>query len=469
MNLQNRLAWLYASFVSGMLLLFGAMVYALVSLLLIQQVDRTLRRTAQELIAGIRVNAVGQVEVLSLPHLDFTANVFVQVWSPDGRLQEQSPNLGDFAAPLDPLGLRRGTPILRHVRLGKAHLRVLTVPLEVSGRPVATLQLAALVNEVEQAQRTLLLALGVALALAVGLALLSGRWALRRELASLEEATRIAQLITATGDVSRRIPLPPRHQKDEIGALILAFNETLARLEHQLEVQRRFLADVGHELRTPLTIIKGNAQLMRRLQAADPEALQSIEQEADRLTRLVEELILLVQAETGRLTLQQRPVALDELALEAVQQIQVLAASKPHLKVLLEPLEPVQVCGDRDRLKQVLLNLISNAVKYTPDGGEVRLGLWTQGEQAVLQVSDTGPGIPPEDLPYIFERFYRADRARSRGQGFGLGLSIARWIVQHHGGEIRVASTVGRGTTFTVLLPRLTPETPCPPPASGQA
>lgn len=461
MSLQTRLTLLYTSLIGGVLLLFGASVYALLSVLLVHQVDATLIQTAQDLIASIQVSAVGDVKVLNLPDLDFTANVFVQVWSPTGQLQQSSPNLGAITAPLDPVGLRQGRPTLRQVRVGEARLRVLTVPLELSGRPVAVLQVAALLTSVDQARRVLLTALGVALLLSVGLALLSGGWAIRRELAPLEAATRIAQTITETGDPSRRIPLPPRHEKDEIGALIQAFNATLARLEHQFAVQRRFLADVSHELRTPLTVIKGNVQLMRRWGEADPEALQSIEQEADRLTRLVEALLFLAQAESGHLPLQRKPVPLEELVLEVAQEVRVLAREKPRLRLLVEPLEAATVCGDRDRLKQMLLNLLSNAVKYTPDGGEVRVGLFPKEGEAILEVQDTGPGIPPEDLPYLFERFYRADRARQRSKGFGLGLSITYWIVQNHQGSIEVSSQPGEGALFTVRLPLLAEGQPC--------
>lgn len=461
MSLRTRLTLLYTSLLGGVLLLFGASVYALLSVLLVRQVDATLVQTAQNLIASIQVSAVGNVQVLSLPNLDFTANVFVQVWSPTGELQQSSPNLGAITTPLDPVGLRQGRPTLRQNHIGKARLRVLTVPLELSGRPVAVLQVAALLTSVDQARRVLVTALGTALLLSVGLALLGGEWAIRRELAPLEEAIRIAQIITETGDPSRRIPLPRRHQGDELGALIQAFNATLARLEHQFAVERHFLADVSHELRTPLTVIKGNVQLMRRLGEADPEALQSIEQETDRLTRLVEQLLFLAQAESGHLPLQRQPVPLEELVLEVTQEVRVLARKKPHLRLWVDPLDSATVCGDRDRLKQMILNLLSNAIKYTPDGGEVRVGLSSQGGEAILEVQDTGPGIPPEDLPYLFERFYRVDRARQRAKGFGLGLSITYWIVQHHQGSIDVTSRPGEGTLFTVRLPLIAKDQSC--------
>jgi two-component system OmpR family sensor kinase len=239
-----------------------------------------------------------------------------------------------------------------------------------------------------------------------------------------------------------------------VGQLISAFNQTLGRLETLFNSQRRFLADVGHELRTPLTVIKGNVDLMRRMRSIDDESMDSIESEVDRLTRLVGDLLLLAQAESGKLTLVKATVELDSLVFEVLQQMRVLA--KDRLRLSLGDVDQVLVCGDKDRLKQVLVNLVGNAIKYTPAGGEVMVGVGKDGNRARLTVSDNGPGIPAEDLPYIFERFYRAEKSRTRsreGKGFGLGLSIAYWIVRNHGGQIDVSSTEKGGTTFCVWLP----------------
>jgi signal transduction histidine kinase len=193
---------------------------------------------------------------------------------------------------------------------------------------------------------------------------------------------------------------------------------------------------------------------MRRLGCGDEESLESIEAEVDRLTRMVGDLLLLAQAESGKLPLDRHVVELDTLLLEVLQQTQVLAAGRLDLR--LGDIDQVLVCGDRDRLKQVLLNLVGNAIKYTPAGGEVVAGLGKDGDQARVTISDSGPGIPAEDLPHIFERFFRTEKSRTRskdGKGFGLGLSIAYWIVRHHNGRIDVDSEEGQGTTFCVWLP----------------
>ena len=219
--------------------------------------------------------------------------------------------------------------------------------------------------------------------------------------------------------------------------------------------QQRFLADVSHELRTPLTVIKANADLLRMMNKIDLESLNSIKDETDRLTRMVGDLLLLAQADTGKLPLNFKPVELDCLLLDVLKDLHLLAGDRIRLKIV--EIDQIQVNGDVDRLQQVFVNLISNAIKYTPGDGTVSISLGKEEDLARLTIKDTGQGIPQEDLPHIFERFYRAEKSRTRSHssGFGLGLSIAFWIVNAHGGKIEAESVEGAGTTFTVWLPLL--------------
>ncbi|MBE0410461.1 MAG: HAMP domain-containing protein [Anaerolineales bacterium] len=455
MSLLARLTLLYTSILAAILVAFGMAVYGLVNVILVNQIDETLRQTFTNVLEEIRINArmdnTGELDLSTLPPLDPTTDVFAQMWSRDGRLLAS--NIPQLLSPLDPVGLQSPLPVYRDSRQEEVHLRVLTVPLKLGERQIGTLQLASSLGIVDAAQITLLNVLLIGSLISVSIAALAGWVSTRRALAPLEAVTETALQITRADDLSRRISYSGPAD-DEVGQLIHAFNQTLSRLENLFNTQRRFLADVGHELRTPLTVIKGNVDLIRRIGFADQESLDGIESEVDRLTRLVGDLLLLAQAESGKLPLDQRLVELDTLLLEALQQMKVLAGDRLHLK--LGEIDQVLVAGDPDRLKQVLVNLVGNAIRFTPPGGDILLSLSKSDNQAKLTISDTGPGIPAEDLPHIFERFYRGEKSRTRsqdGKGFGLGLSIAYWIIQNHQGRIDVASRQGKGTTFCIWLP----------------
>jgi heavy metal sensor kinase len=451
MTLRVRLTLLYSTLLGGVLLLFGVLIYVLVSALLLDQVDRTLSQTTRDILANSKVGSVGELNVVTLPSLELTASVYVQYWDRDGNLQMASPGIRDMPQALDPTNLASAEPVFRDVYIRNIHLRVLTVPLQAGERPVGVLQAATNLGLVDSIRGSLLSILISLTILSVFMAAGASLLVIRQALAPLATVTETAEQITRADDLSRRIPYSAS-PKDEIGALIRAFNRTLERLENLFTSQQRFLADVSHELRTPLTVIKGNADLIRKL-GPDEESLDTIKNEADRLTRLVGDLLLLAQAESGKLPLTMGTVPLDELLTDVFQQMRVLAGGKVTLKLI--DIDQAVVSGDRDRLKQVLINLTSNAIHYTPAGGEVFLNLSKAGDMARVVVRDTGPGIPQKDLPFIFDRFYRGEKSRTRSQnsGFGLGLSIAHFIVEAHGGRIEADSHEGRGTTFAVYIP----------------
>ncbi len=453
MRLSIRLTLLYTSIVGGILFLFGTAVYVAVSVTLTQQTDARLQLTANQIIKQIKTPPKGRAYY---PELDSFNDVYVQIWSKNGKeLLSSSQNIPVYNQPLDKASLKVNRTQYTDIKTGDIPRRILTVPLVYrdTSRPVAILQIGTSLAAIQATQTTLLFVLFIGAIFSMGIAALAGGFSTHYSLKALQSATQTALQITHADDLSRRIPYngPPT---DEIGQLMTAFNQTLSRLENLFNTQRRFITDVGHELRTPLTVIKGNVDLMRRMACADVESMDSIENETNRLTRLVGDLLLLAQAESGKIPLANDLVEMDSLVLEALNQMRVLA--KDRLKLKLGDFDQVLVCGDKDRLKQVLINLIGNAIKYTPDGGEVVVGLSKDDERARITVSDNGPGIPTEDLPHLFERFYRGEKSRTRtrdGKGFGLGLSIAYWIIHNHNGRLEVSSVEGKGTTFSIRLP----------------
>jgi two-component system, OmpR family, sensor kinase len=223
-------------------------------------------------------------------------------------------------------------------------------------------------------------------------------------------------------------------------------------LETLFRNQQRFLADVSHELRTPLTTVRGNIDLMRRFGEYDPELLDIIQDELQRMTRLVGDLLLLARADGGSLPIARQAIDLETVILDIYRQVQPLQESQ-QVMVRLGSLMPVRIMGDADRIKQLLLILVDNGMKYTPAGGEVVVSLTRVADTAVVSIQDNGPGIAAQHIPFIFDRFYRVDKSRTRALGgSGLGLSIAKWIAEVHGGTIRVESELGKGSKFMVLL-----------------
>lgn len=293
----------------------------------------------------------------------------------------------------------------------------------------------------------------------------SGWFLARKSLSPVVAMSETARRISAQ-NLDQRLPIANRD--DELGRLAATFNELLARLSAAFLQQRQFMADASHELRTPLYVIQTTTQVTleqpHREESEYRDALSMIDEQTRRLTRIVEDMFTLARADAGRRELQKSTFYLDELLDEAGRAARVLAAGK-GVEVGLATAGEAPFHGDEGLLRQMILNLLDNAIKHTPAGGQVSLKLLPQNQNYLITVADTGVGIPPADQPRIFERFYRADKARARaraesghGGGVGLGLSIAQWIAQAHGGSLRLQKSDAHGSVFVISLPISNPE-----------
>jgi heavy metal sensor kinase len=299
----------------------------------------------------------------------------------------------------------------------------------------------------------LLLTLAIYMPFVVSLAVAGGYWLMRRSLQPVDEITKRAEGITST-NLSERLPVI--RSGDELERLSMSLNRMIERLDNAFEQINRFSADASHELRTPLTILQleleGIAQNYRR----DPrlgDQIGSALEETQRMSRIVESLLTISRLDAGEVKMDKLHLDFGELAESTANEMKLLAEEK-SIGLRIHAESGVHIVGDRVRLQQVIVNLIDNAIKYTQVGGMIDVRIGREVKTAVLEVSDNGLGIPANALPHVFERFYRADKARSRATGgAGLGLSIVKAICAAHNGEITVSSQEGHGSRFRVELP----------------
>lgn len=503
LSLRAKISLLTASVVACMMILFGVILYINIGRVLIDNTADSLRASAYSAIngpfnrPGPRRDGGGPLPLPATPAATTTTG---QGTSPGTQPPfDATHSLSDLASFLtnrdtaarttDTTGATIGdgpaltgtttvsAPLLdaetyravaasgteRHFRYetadGPVLIELVPVVHEAGGTPqtIGVLELSTSLSGVDAflSRMRLLLLIGVLLAVIATIALLLP--IIAGLLRPLRRMARTSRAIAA-GDLSLRVPVP--RGDDELTDLARAFNEMVSRLEAAFATQRRFIADASHELRSPLAALGGGVEmLVMGADRGDPEArarlLRLMESETARMSRLVDDLLTLTRFDANPLgTLQRAPVDLHALAADVVEMTRLLA---PDRDVRLEAADTaVVVDGDTDRLRQALLNLCANARAYTPPGGTITIGVRLVGKNAVLSVADTGEGIAPDDLPRIWNRFYRADPARARqsGQGgLGLGLAIVQAIVKAHGGSVAIESAVGVGTTVTLTLP----------------
>ena len=483
MTIRLRLTLWYTALLGATLILFSFIFYTALAANLWMQTQQDAARQATEVANTLTQQLQGDILIIrnnptriQFPDLEFfSSSVGVQIIDLNGMILKRSSNLG-------PMAVQNYSDALDEIRNGHNHrfyttnemgtpLLVYSVPVAANSTILGAVQVIKPVGGVQDtlSQVSRYLILGTALSLI--LAAIVGAFLARRALIPIDAITNTANAISRTKDLSRRLNIAA--DSSEVGRLAATFNEMLDRIQQLFKTQQRLIADVSHELRTPLTTVQGNVELLRR--ATGPpgagviranltspmvqESLNEVESETARMSAMISDLLLLAQADSGALQFQMAPVELDTLLLDVFRQTRRIAERTKGpgaLDIRLGSEDQALVLGDAERLRQLLLNLADNAVKYTPAGGVITLSLENAQGWVKVCVADTGIGISQENQKHIFDRFYRTDKARSREMGgSGLGLSIVLSIAQAHNGRVTVDSEPQRGSAFTLWLPSL--------------
>ena len=468
-SIRVRLTFWYAMTLAVILAVSALFSYHYFSHNLREQVDRQAREIARIIdqhYVDTLSEAVHSRDCQGLQTLAHNYNWDAFLVLRDASLQEicNSENLMERDLPFGPVARQQVRWLNEHLETialePNRQMRLLSYPLLEKGKLIGVAQIGQELGPLQQTIEELRVIYLVVGPFAI-FWLCLGCWLLaERTIAPIIEVTEAAQGITAD-NLTRRLPFG-NHQ-DELSQMVACLNQMLDRLEKSFRRIRQFSGDASHELRTPLTILRGETEVTLRWAKTTDEfrdMLRSNMEEIDRMERIIESLLTLAKSEVGELTLEMKQLSLSDMVQELYLQSQLLCETKQiEVSMGLKVEEEVRIRGDELRLRQMFLNLISNAIKYTPEGGKLKIVLAQEDDFAVIDIVDTGIGMHAEHLSHIFDRFYRVDKARNRMDGgTGLGLAIVKWIAEAHGGSISLTSEVGKGSAFSVRLPLKGPE-----------
>jgi heavy metal sensor kinase len=460
-SLSFRLVTWYAGVLTVVFLLLAAVTFVSLRHYLEANVLDNQARRARQIAATLIARAsradeaaIGaEVENLYSPESN---DRFIRITRADGSVVYASgaPHGESFdPARVPRLPVARAQRATRKVALAGGALLIATVPASAADGTHYHVEVGTSAAPLEATLRRLLGMLAVGLPLAVAIAVAGGFLLVRRALEPVARIAHKAQEITQH-NLSERLPVV--HSGDELERLSVSLNHMISRLQEAIDGSKQFVADASHELRTPLAVMRGELESLaqdRLLGRETRETLGSVLEEVERLAEIVESLFSLSRLDAGEASAEWRRFDLAELAATTAEQMSLLATDK-NVAIACDSSAGVMVEGDPARLKQVIVNLLDNAIKYTGAGGRVRLSVRGEHGQAVLEVADDGIGIPPEALPHVFKRFFRVDTSRSREQGgAGLGLAIVKSICSAHGADIEVISEAGKGSTFRLRQP----------------
>src|SRR5215213_3630921 len=460
-SIHFRLTVSYAGLLAGLLILFGIVTYIGLKEHLELSLKDSLNKQAQQIGETLIVNIhqSGEPYVLDEVKEHFAPEIngrFVRVTRPDQSMLYVSglPKDGSF----DPAGLpiqvqaNNEDSFRRERPPNGGDLLIYSLPFQSREGDSFLIEVGAPYRQVEGVLQELLVVLAIALPVTIAMAIGGGYLLMRRALKPVAEITSRAEGITSR-KLNERLPVT--HSGDELERLSVSLNHMIARLKESFQHTSRFTADASHELRTPLTILRGELEAVALRSNLDPavrDTMGSALEETDRLAKIVESLLAISRLDAGEARMDRARFDLSELVATTTDQMRLLAEDR-GISLRCDASSCVEVEGDRSRIKQVVVNLLDNAIKYTRERGVVEVKVVASDRRAVLEVSDDGVGIPADALPHVFERFYRVDKARSRQMGgAGLGLSIVKSICTAHNGQVKVESGEG-GSRFRVELP----------------
>lgn len=464
--IRAKLTIWYTSLLAASLITFGSILYVALSKNITSSIDARLLSMADMVSKSVfrpGTVALPQNFDVFLEHFFGikTSGNFIQLMDKYGKVVFTSSTLGKSHIPLSGQGYHHaiaGNATYETIgNIGRYPARIITFPLMEKGQLISILQVGAPLQESTAALNALFYMLMLGIPLSVILASGIGWFLAKKALSPVDEITKMAKKIEAGSLNERLAVLGPK--KDEIGRLAETFNDMIARLELSFRQMRQFTADASHELKTPLTVLKGEMEITLKTEKTIEgfrEAVKSSLEEIDKMSAIVKSLLDLARIDS-RIKLPKDKIRLDEIIKERFDQTMLLAKYKGvEMKIIKN--QTVAIIGDMLRIGQLIFNLIDNAIKYTVKGGKIEISLEQENNWAIITVLDTGLGIAKEDIPYIFDRFYRVDKARTSALGggeggVGLGLSICKEIVDAHEGRIEVESEVGKGSTFRIYLP----------------
>jgi len=469
-SIRSKLTAWYVLLLGVILVLFSILLFFFLSKRLYESVDSSLTVSARIVARSTQINN----SRTSFPGLDlffdqlmgFGTNKSYKIYDGSGNIGSLSKNFDGSQFPLTQraysAALKGGTSYETFLITDDHPIRVITMPVLKGPKLANLVQVGTSLKVVVDTLKNLKIILLTAVPVVLLLTALIGRFIARRALKPVAKITQTAKDIGSGANLSQRIPVS--EVKDEIGQLALTFNSMMDRLESSFTQMRQFSSDASHELRTPLTVLKGQSELAlgkERKPEEYQEVISSNLEEVQYMSKVLEDLFLLSKSDENQIALDCESVDLKSLIEEVCKHAEIIASDK-NVKIAIAYLEGVQVYGDPVRLRQMIWNVVVNGIKYTQHGGEVKISTRHKGGGVLITIQDNGIGISEEDLPLIFNRFYRVDKARSRQEGgTGLGLSICKFIVDAHKGSIDIESKLGKGTKFKITLPKpgvLTPQ-----------